>query len=140
MPTGTAQSALEPIAAAIYTALNGSVTFTALSPILNEVPQGQLRPYTILENFTEVPWNTMGEFGKTVTFQLHIISDATGDREGIRILNAAIGALDYQKFAVTNHKMVQCKYEHLQHWTEEAIGGVKVRHFVPIFRVDVTQS
>src|SRR3954471_83420 len=111
---GTAQSALEAIATAIYAALNGAATFTALSPITNAVDQGTAKPYTALENFTEVPWNTMGEYGKTCTFQLHTVTEdgaTRGDQQGFRIQNAARGVLDYKKFAVTNHTMVQCKWD-----------------------------
>lgn len=137
---GAAQSALVPLATSIYGALNGSTGFTGLSPIYNDVPQGTLRPYTVLENFTEVPWNTMHEFGKTCTFQLHVVSEAEGDQEAFSILSAAIGVLDYSKPTVTNHRTVQVKYEGLHHWSEEAIEGVKVRHAVGFFRADLTQS
>ena len=137
---GTAQSALVPIATAIYGALTGSTGFTGLAPLFNDVPEGQGRPYVVIENFTEAPWNTMHEYGKSCTFQLHVVSEAKGDQEAFNILNAGIGVLDYKKFNVTNHQMVQCKYEGMHHWSEEAIAGVKVRHAVGLFRVDVTQS
>jgi uncharacterized protein DUF3168 len=137
---GASMSALEPIATAIYGALNGAAGFTALSSILNDVPQGTAAPYTVLENFTEAPWNTMREYGKTVTFQLHTVSQARGDQEGFRIQSAARTVLDYQKFATTSHQMVQCKFESGDHWKEEAIGGVITRHHVSIYRVDVWQS
>jgi Protein of unknown function (DUF3168) len=140
---GASISALEPIATAIYGALNGAGAFTALSPILNDVPQGQAAPYTVLENFTEAPWNTMREYGKTVTFQLHTITKddvERGDRAGFRIQSAARTVLDYQKFTTTSHQMVQCKFESGDHWKEEAIGGVVTRHHVSIYRVDVWQS
>lgn len=137
---GAAQSVLVPLATAIYGALNGTTGFTGLSPILNDVPQGTARPYTVMENFTEAPYNTMHEFGKTCTFQLHIISEAQGDQEAFNILSAAIGALDYTKPAVTNHRVMQLKYEGEHHWSEEAIAGVKVRHVVGFFRADLFQS
>ncbi|HYM22021.1 MAG TPA: DUF3168 domain-containing protein [Vicinamibacterales bacterium] len=137
---GAAQSALVPLATAIYGALNGTTGFTGLSPIYNDVPQGTPRPYTVLEGFTEAPWNTMHEYGKTCMFQLHIVSEAEGDQEAFNILSAAIGVLDYSKPAVANHKTVQVKYESLHHWSEEAIAGVKVRHVVGMFRADLAQS
>lgn len=136
---GTPQSALEPIATAIFGILNGALSFTSLSPIYNSVPQGSVPPYTILENFTETPWNTMREFGKTCTIQLHTVSQALGDQEGLRIHNAARALLDYQTFAVSGHRLVQCKFESGDHWKEEAVGGVVTRHHVSIYRVDVTQ-
>lgn len=137
---GVAQSALEPIATAVFAALNNSTGFTGLSPILNYVPQGTAFPYTVLQNFTEAPWNTMAEYGKHCTFQLHTVSQGFGDQEGFRIQSAARSVLDYQKLSLANHRMVQCKFETGDHWTEDPINGVVTRHHVNIYKVDVTQS
>ena len=140
MPRGAAQSALEPIMTATYNALVGSAVVTALAPVLNHVPQGTPRPYLVVETPTEVPWNTMGEFGKDVTLQLHAVSEAMGDQEALRILNAAIGALDYSKPSISSHQCVSFKYEHGSSYKEELVGGVIVRHHIALMRVFVAQS
>jgi len=139
MPRGAAQSALEPILTATYGALNTSAV-TALAPVYNHVPQGTARPYLVIENPTEVPWNTMGEFGKDVTVQLHAVSEAFGDQEALRILNAAILVLDYSKPAISSHQCVSFKYEHGSSYKEELVGGVIVRHHIALMRVFVAQS
>ncbi len=140
MPKGAAQSALEAVMTATFTALNGAPSVTSLAPVLNHVPQGQARPYLVVENPTETPWNTMGEFGKDVTVQLHAVSEAFGDQEGLRILNAAIGVLDYSKPTITNHKCVSFKFEHGSTMKEEMVGGVILRHHIALMRVFVAQS
>jgi hypothetical protein len=136
---GTAQSALLPLPTAIYGVLTATVAFTALSALYNDVPQGTPAPYTLLENFTETPWNTMREYGKDCTFELHVVSQARGDQEAIGILNAARAPLDYQTFAVTGFRLVECKYVSGDHWKEEAIAGVITRHHTHLYRVRLTQ-
>ena len=140
---GAAQSALEAIATAIYAALNGAAAFTALSPILNAVPQGTAKPSRYLRTSPRRRGTRCTSPGKSCTFQLHTVTEdgtQTGDLQGFRIQSAARGVLDYQKFAVTNHTMVQCKWENADHWKEELVAGVVVRHFISIYRVDVAQT
>jgi hypothetical protein len=135
-----ARSALVALASGVYSLLTASPAFMALTTLWNNVPQGTPAPYTVLETFTEVPWNTMAEFGKTCTFQLHTVSQAPGDQEGLTIQDAARTVLDYcQTLAVDNHRVVQVKFETGDHWRDEAIAGVVTRHHVSVYRVDLVQ-
>lgn len=139
MAKGAPRSSLEPILTAVYGALSTAPSVTALAPVYNNVPQGTARPYLVIENPTEVPWNTMGEFGKDVTLQLHAVVETAGDLAALRLLNAAIAVLDYAKPLLADHQCVSLKYEHGATFTEELVGGILLRHHVAVLRVLVTQ-
>lgn len=138
---GSAQSALEPLMAAVYAQVAVPAVLS-LCQVLNDVPQGTPLPYVVLESPTETPWNAMTEFGKDCTFQAHIVSKYHGDTEWMLIRNAVVAALDYARFAVDNHTFVDCKLDPTggDRWKDEPVNGEIVRHDVALFRVRLTQS
>lgn len=148
MPKGTPRSVQEPLIAATILTLQTAGNVAALvQGIFNHVPQGQARPYLVVENFVSISWNTMNEYGYECTLDLRAVSEAAGDQECARILDAAIQDLNYSKPALTDplnpaistFRTVSYKRDHEWKFKEELIGGVLVRHHVVTMRVFISQ-
>lgn len=155
MPKGTPRSIQEPLIVATIQILKtaGNVAGLLTKPdgtvaVFNHVAQGQARPYLVVENYTAIHWPTMGEHGHECTLQLHAVSEAFGDQECARILDAAIQDLSYSKPALADYLMpalstwyvVSYKREHEVTFKEELVSGTIVRHHVAVMRVLVGQG
>lgn len=148
MPKGTPRSVQEPLITATVQILRTSGNVAGLCPILNHVPQGQPRPYLVVENFTAIHWPTMGEHGSECTLQLHAVSEAPGDQECARILDAAIQDLSYTKPALVDYLnpplstwyTVSYKREHELAFKEELVNGIIIRHHIALMRILVGQG
>lgn len=135
-------TAIGPVAAAVYAALNVPA-FTALSSVGEDEPQAAALPYTRLDDFVETKNDTAGKHGRDVVVALHVwaIDTPTAGRKknaGL-ILNQAIALLDYQPIAVAGLTLKACQYETALTQNDE-IEGVPATHLIATFRVGVSES
>jgi hypothetical protein len=127
-------SALAPIAAAAYAALNVAA-YTALSTggIFDDVPEGTKAPFTWL-TVRESPFNTFGRGGKDAELQVHVFSAYAGMQQAQTILAKALALLQETTPAVTGFTTLLLEYLGAQPYPDEVIGGVRAKHLVGRFR------
>lgn len=142
----TPMSAIEPVMTALVSTLRSSTGVTGLLAssvsVYNDVSQGSVYPYVVVEAPTEVRWDTWGCPGKTLTVQVKAVTNGDadrGDKKGAQILNACVAALHFARPTVTNHFLSGIAYDGGETYTE-LVNGVKIRHTIGLFRVHVTQS
>jgi hypothetical protein len=145
----TPMSAIEPVLTAVIAKLKSSTALTALlstgttGSVFNDVPQGSLMPYVEVGQPVETRWDTVGCYGKQISFVVKAITNGDvdrGDKKNAQILNATIGALHFQPLTITSHLHAGTRYEEGGASFTEVVSGVKVRHMPGVFRVFVTQS
>ena len=138
MPTH--RSGIKVLGDAVYALLNVA-GFTALSTggVYNDVPQGTALPYTMFGNFIETRWDSMGQPGKQITFDVHVVSQFEGDKEATEIASKAIELLHYQRPTVSGHTCVVIQYEQTVMF-EELVNGILTRHHVAMFRALLDQT
>jgi len=140
---GTAASALNPVADAVYAALKVSA-FTALSAIRQEIPQGTTPfPYTRIGDFAEVTNNTAGKHGRDVTFALHIFTQKTAtmgsEKAANGILHQAQRLLDFVTLSVAGWTFQDSQFEQAI-TQQEDVNGVLTVHLIALFRIRVRES
>jgi hypothetical protein len=146
----THRTAVKDLAAGVYAALSTS-TFTALAPIFRVyVPDGQVKPYAVLHNFTENrsgDFESMGSPTKDCTFQIDVVSQSRGEAEASDILNAGVGIVMRGFFGsteapltVANHRLLLMEYEGSDGFSEADDAGVEEFHRVGRFRAQLEQS
>lgn len=151
----THRSAVKPLAAGLYAALNTTAftgATTGTSPIFRSyVPEGQRPPYAVLQNFTEnvsPDFAAMGSPAKDVTFQLHAVSQARGEAEACDVLDAGVGIVMRGWFgstatvsvSVANHRLLLLEYEGSEGYEDLDDAGVETFHRIGRFRAQLEPS
>ncbi len=132
--------AIEPVIAAIVTTLRGSTGLTPLvTGVYNNVPQGTVYPYVEVTAPTTRRLDTWGRFGLQALVDVKVISQGEGDRDGTRILDQCIRALDFQRPTLTGHTMLGLAFDESVAYPE-TINGVTTRYHVATFRAWSEQS
>jgi len=145
----TPMSAIEPVLTAVIAKLRSSTGLVALlstgttGSVFNDVPQNATMPYVEVGGAVETRWDSVGCFGKKVTFLVKAVTNGDverGDKKGAQILNACIGALHFQPLSITNHFHSGTAYDGSDGPYTELVSGVRIRHTPGLFRVQVVQS
>ena len=133
-----ASDSQDAIQAAIYTALTGDATLTALvaTRIVDGPPQGTTFPYVVIGEFSGEPFDTKTQEGMDLDVTIHTWSEALGWKETADIMAAVLDALDKQSLSVTGHSLVLLQFTFSDRFLDP--DGV-TRHGVQRFRV-VTQA
>jgi Protein of unknown function (DUF3168) len=136
-------SALSPLLSAVFTALNVPPLTTTLNCAVYDsvVPQGAPHPYAVVFSSTEVPEDTMGEYGSSLTFQVHAYTQQPGSGQATDIVSQIRQLLDQGKgrageprLTVTSYETLQVSYEQTLDAGVELVNGVATQHFVVQFR------
>lgn len=139
---GTARtSPVEDILTAVVTTLKAAsaVTTLATGGIFNNVPQQTAYPYIVVTSPTDRREDTMGRFGDAALVDVKAVSQAKGDQEASRILDACITALDFQQPAMSNHVALGLAWESTDRF-EEIVNAIRTRTHVATFRVWTEQN
>lgn len=135
------QSAIDPVTAAVYTALNvAAMTALATGGVYAHVPQATAFPYVRIDSPVESRFDTMGRAGKELSISVHAFSTYAGPTQAAGILSKAIELLHYQALSITGHDTVTVQYETGSDAGDEIVNGVTVYHYVAIFRLLVQQT
>ena len=134
----TQQSAAAVVLTGVATALNVA-GMTALAGVVNDAKQARTYPYVLITFGGESREDCMQKPGKSVVVVLHVYSQYEGDLEAATILSKAVELLHYQAITVSGHVLVATQYDQGDAMEPELINGIKTRHFIGIFRVDVRQ-
>jgi hypothetical protein len=146
--------ALAPVMAAVIAKLVADTTLTATLSvsktfggpgIYNAVPQGEIRPYLVVDGGTEVPFNTLGlataaKWGSTTTLQVKHVGDLQSDWPGWVALSRVKTILDGQPLTVPGFASVIVEWDSVQPSFTETVGSTLVRHVPGIVRVSVHES
>jgi hypothetical protein len=134
MPAG---SCLPALLAAVYAALSGDATLSALvSGVFNNVPENTAAPYVHIANPTEIPMDAMGRFGRECTIQIASISNAKTDLEALTIYSRCVALLDQKALTVSGYSFAFGQFESQSKY-DQVVEGTIVRHVVAIFRYKV---
>ena len=132
------QSAANPAIVSLYNALNVS-GLTSLASVWNNVPQSTTYPYVLISLGSETRMDAMGRPGKSVLCEVHVFSQARGDKEALTILSKVVELLHYQALSVSAHGLVAVQYEQGFDAGTELVNTIPTRHHIGLFRVTVTQ-
>ncbi len=129
------QDSLWPVQAAIYGALAGDASLTALvaagaDSVFDHVPQGSAFPYIVLGGSAAQPLETQDGGGFDTTIDIHTYSRALGMKEAKAVMAAISACLHDRNFAVTGQRLVFCR---LASQTLRQEG--ETRHGIQIFRI-----
>ena len=137
-----ASSALSPVSAGVYTALNvAGLTALVSTRIYDDVPQAAVFPF-VLYDVQERDVRGFGTGGlPEVDLRVHAYSTYEGPREAQTIIAKVIELLKDQLITVTGY--TQCGhifYDETVLLPNEEINGVKCYEIVALFRVYVEQT
>jgi hypothetical protein len=123
-----------PLTAAVYTALTGDATLTALvgTRVFNHVPQETAFPYVVIGETTLVPFDSKTTEGAEVVLTIHSWSRYRGSKEILDIQKAVVDVLDKASLTVTGHSLVQLRVAFADNFEDP--GDDKTRHGVQRFR------
>jgi hypothetical protein len=134
----TSESLVSP---SVFSVLNGASSVTSIVTgifDLNNIPEGQVLPYIVLGEMTEVPENTFGKDGQDMTLAIHIWSDYSGKEEVEAIHNAIHTVLDGpETLTLAGYKCVACLYDSGNTITDNSDG--KKLHRVDRYRIQTQQ-
>lgn len=110
-----------------------------------EAPQGALRPYLIVGEATEVPFNTMGpasspKWGSDCSVMVKAVVQGSSDLPALAILNRVKALLEGTPLNVFGFGSAWCEFETAVPGNKELVGGIVVRHLPAIYRVRVHES
>lgn len=141
MPSTVRSLAAHPVTQAMVTRLDtASVKTIATGGVFNDVPEGTARPYVLVMNASEQPWNTMGAWGSELMQEVHAYSDYEGDLVTAQILEEVVRALDHRLFPVPGYVLTSCQFEQILNLEPVVERGITSRHRVGMFRVRVQES
>jgi hypothetical protein len=138
------RSATGSVAKAVFSALNvatltGAVAGSTVT-VTADAKQDLAAPFAVIQVAGENREDAMQQPGKTVMVQVHLYSDFPGMDELTAMHNAVVSLLHYQSLSVDNHELVASQYEEGYEVPAEEIAGVRRRHFIGQFRIDVRQT
>lgn len=137
----TATSAEGEVMAAIGAALDvAAITTTLGCAVHDDVPQAPTYPYIRFESPTGVPWDTFGQAGKERMVWVHVFSTYAGGLEYRAIVAKVIQLLQDVALSVSGHALARLRYEEDVNGADEDNGGVKVKHKIVMFRMNVLES
>lgn len=123
------QTKLYHVQKAVYDLLAAS---TALPGVYDETPDNTTFPYITLGDFTEERFDTMGNYGSELTFNLHIWSQYRGYKEAYEYLAIVDAILDYAALSSSAFHCVYCRNEFVNALMDP--DGI-TRHVVSRYRV-----
>jgi hypothetical protein len=137
----TRRSSVEAVLTAIVSALKSStgVTGVATGGIYNNVPQNTPYPYVVVTSPTGRPSDTLGSLGSSVLVDLRAVSQYAGDKEAAQIIDQCQRAINFQKPAVSGHRICALNLESEERY-QELVNAIPTRHHVATFRVWTEQS
>lgn len=138
---GTARtSPIEDVITASVTALKADAPLLALTTLIyNNVPQDTAYPYVEVTSPSDTRVDTFARFGSTVLVDVKVVSQAFGDREASRILDACITALNNTLPSLTSHTTLGIAWDSSDRF-REVVNGIVTRHHVATFRVWAEQQ
>ena len=125
------QTKLYHVQKAVYDLLSAS---TSLPGIYDETPDDSTFPYITLGDFTEERFDTMGNYGSEITFNVHIWSQYRGYKEAYEYLAIVDSILDYAELSSSGFSCVYCRNEFVNTLMDP--DGI-TRHVVSRYRVIV---
>lgn len=133
---GTARtSPVEDVITAIVTALKADAPLLALTTrIYNNVPQDTAYPYVEVTSPSDARIDTFARYGSTVLVDVKAVSQAFGDKEPSRILDACITALNNTLPSLTSHTTRGVAWDGSDRF-REVVNGIVTRHHVGTFRI-----
>lgn len=141
----TSYSALAPVSAGIYTALNvAAVTDLATGGVGDDIAQGTGYPFVLYE-VHETPIAHMGsQAGRSgqlpqIDLVVHVFSTFQGLSEAQAVMNAVIGALVTPP-TVTGYSSWAIFHDDTINLGDQIVAGVKVKELVARFRLFVELS
>ena len=132
----------EPVLTAIIATLKGTsaVTTLATGGVWNHVPEGTAYPYVIVRSPAESREDTLGRFGASLVIEVQVVSQASGDLEGARLLDQCIRALNFAALSLTSPAAsLGVTWENSERYAE-TINGLVTRHHVGLFRAWAEQT
>lgn len=102
------------------------------TPVLDDVPDDTVAPYTRIGETTEVDWDTDDSIGREVTCTIHSWSTFRGFKEVKNMMDAIKVALHEQNLSVFGQKVVMVTMEFAEVMLES--DGL-TRHGVQRFRI-----
>ncbi len=145
---GTPQDARIGIYVALMATLQADATLAMLigTRIYHaEAIQGAVRPYLIVGEATELPFNTMGpsaapKWGSDCTVQIKAVVQGPSDFPGLQILSAVKSALEGRSLSVAGFGSAWVELESAPGVLRELVSGITVRHLPAIYRVRVHEA
>lgn len=142
----TAKSAIPAVFAALYAVLNVSAITTLGCAVYDFVPVPPAYPYLRLQSPTENRLDTFGKAGKTLTVQAHVYANtgdtAAGSSQVQAILSAIAQLTNYVALNLTGSgfDLIFCRPEDAHDAGDEEVGGVILKHYIQLIRVEVMES
>lgn len=115
----------------------------ATSAVVDEVPEGQPKPYVRIGAHLSIPDNDHTSFGREVTETLHVWTQQRSNKQGQAIADAITASLDHQVAAMSallaadGHKCISIRQEFDQALEDP---DPQIRHHVVRFRVQIQQT
>jgi hypothetical protein len=134
--SGSAQWGLQQ---AVYARLSGDATLTSTlgADVYDETPQDAAYPYVVIGEDTELPDDTMGVTGRSMTLVLHYWSQYPGARE-VKQVHARVDALlDRWTPTVAGWSLTETQFEFFEIVRDP--DGI-TRHGIARYRVHAKQG
>lgn len=107
-------SSLAELQKAVYTALDGDATLSALiSAVHDHAPQEPVFPYVQIGHTTTIPWDDKSKDGQEHTITIHSWSQYEGHLELKQVMDAVRDVLHNGALSVTeqNVVLIRCEFE-----------------------------
>jgi hypothetical protein len=96
--------------------------------------------YLTIGPFSEVPADTMGAWGSTLSAAVKVVSYSRDVAPGYAVCADVIAALHGQPLAVAGYRTAWAQLELVADAYQELVAGAPVTHFPLIFRVHVHEA
>lgn len=109
------------------------------TPVYDYVPESAPYPYVVIGEATEIPDNTLDNFGRETTLTLHIWTQGRqGFVDALTISNEIQEILDHQRdLSLTNHRIVVIKLDQVLTMKDP---DPTIRHVPMRFRICTEQN
>lgn len=135
------RSPVETVIGSVVTVLKATTAVTGLATggVYNNVPQGTAYPYIEVTSPIDQRLDTFGRLGNEAKVTVKAVTQAAGDQQGSRIMNACISALNFATLNTSQHTSIGIAWDNGERY-KETINGVTTRYHVGEFRVWTEQT
>jgi hypothetical protein len=135
------RSPIETVIGSVVTVLKASTGVTGLATggVFNNVPQNTPYPYVEVTSPLDQRVDTFSRRGNEAKVTVKAVTQAPGDQQGARIINACVSALEDAVLATSQHSTLGITWDNGERY-KETINGVTTRYHVGEFRVWTEQT